>query len=380
MDVVGLATPPPVPTGPPLWLAMPSRFAGFSRSQARWAFGLLLLLLGATLLALAVPTPAGAPGGGTGAVQTDVALYDSIVSGIRGGGDYYGVAAKELRRGGYPLQPFITFRLPALAVLQAHMPAMMVQSLLMALIAGTAGAWFVRFKSAFVRKPPLVFAMLLLAGGMVVFIQRGLIGFHEVWASLLIALSLALRRDDRWTTAVAIGLIAMLIRETALVYVAIMGMLAFAEGRRREALGWAATIVVLAVVLGFHAHAVAAVVQPTDPASPGWMGLLGFGFFVKAMMLSTALAVVPAVLAALLVGLALFGWACWSDAVALRVLTVFCGYAALLGLFGRADTFYWGLMVAPLLLVGLAFAPDGLRDLVTRARDRRRIIVTRLVR
>ena len=33
-----------------------------------------------------------------------------------------------------------------------------------------------------------------------------------------------------------------------------------------------------------------------------------------------------------------------------------------------------------LLLVGLAFAPDGLRDLVARARDRRRIIVTRLVR
>jgi len=380
MDVVGLATPPPVPTGAPLWLAMPSRFAGFSRSQARWALGLLVLLLGATLLALAVPTPAGAPAGGTGAVQTDVALYDSIVSGIRGGGDYYGVAAKELRRGGYPLQPFITFRLPALAVLQAHMPAMMVQAMLLALIAGTAGAWFLRFKSAFVRKPPLVFAMLLLAGGMVVFIQRGLIGFHEVWASLLIALSLALRRDDRWTTAVAIGLIAMLIRETALVYVAIMGMLAFAEGRRRESLGWAATIVVLAVVVGFHAHAVAAVVQPTDPASPGWMGLLGFGFFVKAMMLSTALAVVPTVLAALLVGLALFGWACWTDAVALRVLTVFCGYAALLGLFGRADTFYWGLMVAPLLLVGLAFAPDGLRDLVTRARDRRRIIVTRLVR
>ena len=380
MDVVGLATPPPVPTGAPLWLAMPSRFAGLSRSQARWALALLVLLLGATLLALAVPAPAGAPEDGTGEVQTDVALYDSIVSAIRGGGDYYGVAAKELRRGGYPLKPFITFRLPALAVIQAHISPMVIQAVLFALIAATAGAWFVRFRAAFVRKPPLVFAMLLLAGGMVVFIQRGLIGFHEIWAGMLIALSLSLRRDDRWTTAVAIGLIAMLIRETALVYVAIMGILAFAEGHRREALGWGATILMLAVVLGFHAHAVADVVRPTDPVSSGWMGLLGFGFFVKTMMLSTALAVVPAVLAALLVGLALFGWACWADPVALRVLTVFCGYAALLGLFGRPDTFYWGLMIAPLLLVGLAFAPDGLRDLVARARDRRRIIVTRLVR
>ena len=41
---------------------------------------------------------------------------------------------------------------------------------------------------------------------------------------------------------------------------------------------------------------------------------------------------------------------------------------------------YWGLMIAPAFLVGLAFAPDGVRDLLARARDRRRITVTRLVR
>ena len=59
----------------------------------------------------------------------------------------------------------------------------------------------------------------------------------------------------------------------------------------------------------------------------------------------------------------------------------FAGYAALLALFGRADTFYWGLMVAPTLLIGLAFAPDGVRDLIARAQDpRRKITVTRVVR
>lgn len=379
MDVVGVATPPPVPTRAPLWLSEPSRFATLSRLQARWALGLLMLLLGATLLALAIPAPA-SPEGGAGDVSTDVALYDSIVSGIRGGGDYYSVAAKALRRGDYPLRPFITFRLPGLAVVEAHVPPTVMEAVLFALVAGTAWAWFVRLRTAFTRTPPLVFAMMLLAGGLVVFVQRGLIGFHEIWAGLLIALSLALRRDDQWLTAVAIAVIALLIRETALVYVFIMGVLALAEGHRREALGWAATIALLALVLAFHAHAVAEVVRPGDPASPGWMGLLGFGFFVKTMTLSTALAVAPVAVGALLVGLALFGWACWADPLALRTLTVFCGYAALLGLFGRADTFYWGLMIAPVLLVGLAFAPDGVRDLVARARDRRRIIVTRLVR
>jgi hypothetical protein len=30
---------------------------------------------------------------------------------------------------------------------------------------------------------------------------------------------------------------------------------------------------------------------------------------------------------------------------------------------GRGDNYYWGMVVAPTLLVGLAFAPAALRDL-----------------
>jgi len=37
-------------------------------------------------------------------------------------------------------------------------------------------------------------------------------------------------------------------------------------------------------------------------------------------------------------------------------------------------------MIAPVSLVGLAFVPDGLRDLIVRALDRRRITVTKVVR
>ena len=34
---------------------------------------------------------------------------------------------------------------------------------------------------------------------------------------------------------------------------------------------------------------------------------------------------------------------------------------------GRLDNFYWGLLYAPLLPVGIAFAPAALRDLVGAA-------------
>jgi hypothetical protein len=37
-------------------------------------------------------------------------------------------------------------------------------------------------------------------------------------------------------------------------------------------------------------------------------------------------------------------------------------------------------MIAPTILIGLAFVPDALRDLIAAAMHKRRIVVTRLVR
>ncbi|MEO5865650.1 MAG: hypothetical protein ABIS14_11990 [Sphingomonas sp.] len=366
----------------PLWLALPSRFAALKKPSARITLALLALLLAATMLALAAPdAPAGDADAATSVSHAaDLDLYESIVAGVRGGGDYYAVSAEALRARDRPLRPFVSVRLPTLALIEAAMPPFASTLLLYLLGVTVLLAWFIRLRRAFTRAPPLGVAMILMVGGMAAFVQGELIAFHEVWAGLLIALSLALRRQDRWLEAVAFALIAMLVRETAALYVAVMLALAFLEGKRREAAGWAVALAVFAVVMAFHAHAVAQVVRPGDPASPGWAGLLGFGFFVKTMSISTALVLAPLWLAALLVGLALFGWSAWNDPLALRALTIFAAYAALLGLFGRADTFYWGLMIAPTFLVGLAFVPDALRDLLTAATDRRRIIVTRAVR
>lgn len=359
----------------PLWLTAPSRFAGLSRPVAWLGLALLAILLTATLSALVTPGPPPVSGNPELRAddQADVMLYESIVSGVRAGGNYYEVAADALRRGNYPLKPFVTFRLPTLALVQASTPRPLTIGLLYILAAGVMLAWFVRLRPVFARPPPLAIAMILLAAGMAAFVQYELINFHEVWAGLLIALSLALRRPGRWAAAVAVGLIAMLIRETAAPYVGIMAVLAFAGGHRREAIGWAAAIIVFAVVVMLHAQAVGQVVRPLDPISPGWSGMLGFGFFVKTMTLSTALSIVPLWLASLLVGLTLFGWAAWDDAAALRAIALFCAYAGLLGIFGRVDTFYWGLMIAPTLLIGLAFVPDGLRDLVAAAGARQQI-------
>jgi hypothetical protein len=361
----------------PLWLVQPSRAAGLSANQAVAVLLFLLLIVAGAL--------AGVRGGATlgpraAIEQSDVAVHDGVVGALRGGERYYPSTARMLRAGGYPLKPFLTFRLPTLPVVLAALPEIVPILLLLLLAAGTAFAWWQRLRVGLARPMPVLGGMLLLAGGMVTLLAPDIAVFPETWAGMLVALSLAVRREDRWVEAVAIATAAMLIRETAGFYAAAMGLLAFAEGRRREALGWAAGLAVLMVVLMFHAQAVAQVVGPLDPAASEAAGLHGFGFFVRASLTATALHLLPLSLAALLLALALFGWAMWDDPVALRVTVTLAVNAAAIAGFARADSFYWAFLVSPLLLVGLAFAPDGLRDLARTLLDRRRVRVQRITR
>lgn len=362
---------------PPLWLSSPSRFAGISKRHARIGLGVLVALI---LFSFAVLGVGPSQDGEGPAGMTDLILYDAIVEGVRHGGDYYVVTADALGAGGYPLRPFLTFRLPTLAVLQAAMPDWLAVTCLYLLAATVMVAWFARLRRVLPRPATRVIALILLAGGLVAFVQRDLMGFHEIWSAQFIALALALRRPGRWIEAAACTMIAMLFRETAVVLPLVMAACARVEGERREARGWAAVLGVYVLVLMVHAYAVAGVTNPLDPASPGWIGLFGFGLFVRAVTLATALQLFPVGVAAPLAALSLFGWAAWRDPTGLRVFGVLGGYAVAIMLFARLDTFYWGLMAAPLLLVGLVFVPDGVRDLRRAAMDRRRVRVQRISR
>lgn len=363
-----------------IWLIRPSRFAALTRVQARLTLGGLALLLVASLGALGLPVPAPSDSGASTDRGTDIALYEGIASAVRHGEGYYIAASDAMRAGGYPLRPFLAFRMPGLAIMQGLLPELALLVPLYALAAVTAWLWHRRLSRALTGVPARAGALVLLAGGMLAFLQPGLIAFHEIWAGLLIAASLALRRPGRWVEAVALALLAMLIRETAAIFVLVMGGVALIEGYRREATGWAVALGIFAASLAAHAVAVHGITGPLDAASPGWTAMHGFGLFVRAITVATTLQLLPAVLAALLVALALFGWASWRDPLALRAIATFSAYAAATSLFAPLDAFYWGLMIAPAFLAGLAFVPDGLRDLVARALDRRRVRVQSIER
>ncbi len=363
----------------PIWLATPSRYAGWPAARARGALVVLLLLVAAFSIQpwSAASAPEIAPREGA---TRDVALYEVIVDDVRHGEDYYQAAAREMRARNYPLRPFVAVRLPTLTRIRAAMPEWGAALLLWAMVAAVAATWVWRLGEIVPNRAPRIMAGLLLGGGLIAALQPVLVAFHEIWAALLIACSLAERRGGRWVTAVALATSAMLIRETAVLYVLVMAGFALFGGHRRETFGWCLSLVVLAAVVALHAMAVSRVTGPLDLTSQGWSGFNGAWYYAMTLKHATILEVFPFVIAAPIIALALFGWTVPDHPLATRVAAMLIAYGVLIGCFARLDNFYWGLMAAPVLLVGLAFVPDGLRDLIAAARDTRRITVTRVVR
>lgn len=295
--------------------------------------------------------------------QNDAGLYRTIVEGVRAGGGYYEVAAEQLRAGNYPLKPFLTFRLPTLAVAEAQLGPLGIGVAMGALCVAVLVAWWRRLRPLQTRLASTA-TLVLMFGGMAAMVQPVTALFHEGWTALLLALMIALYdRRRAWPAMVAAGA-ALMIRELALPMILAMGGLALLARRWREAAGWAAVVALFAAYLALHAGWVAAVVQPGDPPSPGWSGLAGPGFALNSLAKITIASAFPPMLASALFLLSLLGWIGVKADWALRVSILLLGYGAMLALFARPDTFYWALMAAPLSLAGLAFVPTVARDLV----------------
>lgn len=343
----------------------PTRYQRLSRASA---ITILVALLAALLLA-AWPAPS-APQPkmrASEAEQSDLQLYRDIIGQVRNGEPYYPVAADELRKGGYPLKPFVTFRLPTLTYAYALIPELLMIFVEGLLAIAVLLVWWRRLAPHLPLRL-LAVALVLLVGGTAALVEPVTGLFHESWAALLMALMIGLRRPGHATAAIVVGGLALLIRETALPMILAMGGLALFERRWREALGWAAAVAVFAVALALHAQMVAAVVRPDDLASPGWQGLLGIRFALIAFSAVSSATALPKALAAVVIVLSLFGWASVRTGWALRATLLLVGYGAMLALFARPDTFYWALLIAPLSLVGLIFVPRAVAELVRASR------------
>jgi hypothetical protein len=301
--------------------------------------------------------PAGHPSPASGDGYGDVDLYRETAARVAAGDNYYAAAIDAQLRHGYPTSPFMVVRLPTLTFVEAALGQVGTTVALIALAVLALLAMAVRIDRAGVGRAEWLAAVGLLGANLALCALGPLAWFHDAWAGVLIVLAIALRSDRLWWASVGAGFAAVCVRELALPFLLVMVVLSWP--RRREALAWCGAVAAFACVYVLHALAVQAA-QPANPAaSNGWVGLGGWPFILASVATSSVLAVVPAVVGAILVPLALFGWL--FAPAALRAAPLACAaFIACFMVVGRADNTYWGLLYTALLLTGLAFAPRGL--------------------
>ena len=343
-----------------------TRFAGLQPHRARLLLALLLALCGYGM-SIALQPQQAREEAVVDLSRTDLALYKAIAGRVGQGEGYYSAATSEQRARNYPLRPAVTVRLPTLAWTIGTLGSEYAPVALRLLAIAAIAAFALRLRSISGSKPLWAAATCIAAAGMILLTVPAMTYWHESWAALLIALSLACRSRRHWAAAVALGLASALFRELALPYLCVMAFLAFRDHNRAECIAWAAAILIFFAAFAAHAAAISAHLHAGDPVSPGWASAGGWAFILDLVERCTLFALLPLPLIALAIPLALLGWAGLDNGSGHRSGLLLAVYLAAFAFIGRPDNFYWGIMVAPLLPVGLAFAPAALRDLASAA-------------
>ncbi len=316
--------------------------------------GLRLLLL-ALLACLAVPLAAKAP---AKPVQLDQELYRTVVERVRGGEDFYPATMEAQRQRSYPVQPALAVRPPTMTYWLALLPSTATRTA--ALIALLFGALIAMRQSLSDRPPTEALAMVALA-------VAGLFGaffpdnvyLHEQWSVLLVMLSLAAHR--RVWLMVGLAFAAVLVRETALAWLAAIALYGLWQ-RDWQRTGLAAGAIALAAGLWLiHAHFVAAQVRPGDLTSPGWVRFGGLPLVIDALRRNLVLTGLPGPLVLALVAASLAAMLRWGREMERTAAIGAAGFLAALTVFGRPDNGYWGFMAAPFVLLGLPLIVRELR-------------------
>lgn len=300
----------------------------------------------------------------------DIELYREVASRVAAGGNYYRVALPLQNEWNFPTNPVATVREPLEAWTVAALGATGAQTLLLGLLLGAFVAMLSRLEKAASNRFEWYGSILLLVVTATSFLVPGALYLHECWAMTLILLSLAVRTDRRWWPAVVFGVAAVMFRETALLYLGTMGIVALLQKRWSEVAGWATGGLAWLGFYLWHMHEVALAQVASPLSAPSWLAFGGWPFVVSSVRFSTGLVLAPYWVAAILVPFALFGWLVARGPVALRAGLTALAFSLAFLVVGRDINLYWGLLFAGALLPGLAFVPRGASFVVRRLTQR----------
>jgi hypothetical protein len=283
-------------------------------------------------------------------VQHDQELYRTVVERVRDGSGFYPATIAAQRERSYPVRPALAVRPPTLAYALSLLPGTATRTA--ALVALLFGALIALRQTLSDRPTTEALATVALAlAGLFGTLFPDNVYLHEQWSVLLVLFALCAHRKP-WLM-VTLALAAVLVRETALAWLAAILLLALWK-RDVKLAGMALAAVALAAGLWLlHAHFAAAELQPGDLTSPGWVSFQGLPLVVDALRRNLVLTPLPGWLILTVVTgslAAMLRWGCDLERIA---AIGSAGFLAGLTVFGRPDNGYWGFMAAPFVLLGL---------------------------
>lgn len=315
------------------------------------------LLLFVTLVLTSAPPPPRLVADGTG----DVAAFEAMARRVAAGESYYPVFGDELRARGYPAKSVFNWRTPLLLSTLARVPDLLSRAVLTAL--GVL-LFLATVKITAHGRLWTAASNIMQAGAAVPVLAAGAIMIGEVWAGLLIGLSACLFALRRTTAAVAIGLLALFVRELAAPYCAACAAAAVFGRRWREVAGWAAGACLYGAYYVWHAVQVYAHQLPSDTAHPSpWLNLGGVHSLLlmadwHAWLLPAPHWATAAALSAVIVGAA-------APGAPLQARAGTAAYVVFFMLAGQSFNGYWGLLAWPVWAVAAGY---GLQTLVDAGR------------
>jgi len=296
----------------------------------------------------------------------DMAHLRALIDRVRAGEPYYATNAEELRSRGYPTSSPFNWRLPTLTYFQAALPSLRWSIAILTTIGLTTMLLWARLlRGLAIGWKIAAFSILLLTLPVWSWVSSGAAVLHDLWAGQLIALSLACSAAGLVAWSLAAGLAAVLIRELALPYVLVMAAIAMLAGQRRAAASWLGVCGLSVALLCWHVTQTLPLTAP-DPLHRGWIRFGGWDFVLRTARVNVVLLLMPAWRVAVIVPVAWAGLFFWRAPAAPAVAATVTAYFAMFMCIGRDDNWYWGLLIGPLLPLGLL----GWIDACSRRRPR----------
>ncbi|HVY20903.1 MAG TPA: hypothetical protein VHA70_12625 [Bauldia sp.] len=348
----------------------PTRFAGLDR---RLAAAILVVVALAVLMLLAAAFRYQPPVAAASETEGDMAMYSRIVERMHDGANYYDAAGVELRAGGYGTRSVFNWRLPTLAYVdslfyaRSLLPPLMWASLLLGLGAVAAGLSGAKLVRANADATTSTLAAIALGLSLLACATSAAVLFSEIVAGVLILGSVSAYGLGRHRAGIVLALAALFVRELAAPYVLVCIYFAWRDGRRSELWTWAIGLAAFAAFYAVHYAMVQAHVTSADIAyNEDWLRFGGLSFVLSAARFNGIFIALPLWVTAFVLPLCLLGLAAWRGPGRAGITVAL--YLVLFAFVGKTFNDYWGALFTPLMMLGLAFAPAALRDLMRSSR------------